>query len=363
MKSEKNISMQCLRAIAVILVVMQHYKGRLPTTQDFLNLFTIYSPWAGVDIFLAISGFLICNSIRMELQTNKNKLVAAKKFSLRRIKRLIPALLVGLVVSVIASLVAKNFPNHDIYSVTRGAFAAIFGVANFYWSACVNGGLTECGTADFNGVTWSLSLEWQLYAFAFLSFAYLGIRKGLMIIVPICLLLSILSAPSFSFLWVTRGLSFFLGCLLADTMHSRNFKLPKLVSILFLILGLTICLTAPAKINNFAMLSLGVGSFLCLLSVISDNIFSPNSLVTKIMIWIGDRSYSIYLLHLPIIHLIRELIIELDIFHMDFLGIILGLLMSIPVIAIASNLSYIYIEQHFLGKSKNIDQKILYPST
>ena len=67
-----------LRAIAVLSVVLYH--------ADF-NLFK--GGWLGVDIFFVISGYLISNIIISELN---EETFSFKKFYLRRVRRIIPAL-------------------------------------------------------------------------------------------------------------------------------------------------------------------------------------------------------------------------------------------------------------------------------
>ena len=74
-----------LRAIAVISVIFYH-------ADNSINNFKILSGgFVGVDIFFVISGFLITSIILKELNSAGN--FSFKNFYIRRIKRIIPVLL------------------------------------------------------------------------------------------------------------------------------------------------------------------------------------------------------------------------------------------------------------------------------
>lgn len=355
MDAKKNVDMQCLRAIAVIMVVMQHYKVRLPTTQSYVDMFNSLSLWTGVDVFFALSGFLIYKSINSELAKNQTRRAAAISFSEKRVRRLVPALVFGLLFSIAVSAVAFSSANNDPLKTSAGALMALLGVSNFYWSACVGGVLSYCGNPDFNGVTWSLALEWQLYAATCILICALGNRKAIAIALGASLLLSIWPAPSFSLLWVTRSLAFFLGCMIGMVSAGRSFSLPRLVSLFALLTGLALCTLSPVYASkSFTLLLIGVGGALCLISSMSDTLFSRKNVITTLFTWIGDRSYSVYLLHLPCILLAREVLSFAGINQDNWIGILAGLTISIPLIATTSNASYKFVEQRFIKRNTTV---------
>ncbi|UIN53629.1 acyltransferase family protein [Pseudomonas kribbensis] len=344
--------MQCLRAIAVTMVAMQHYKVRLPTTQSYVDMFNSLSLWTGVDVFFALSGFLIYKSINSELTKTKTRKSAAISFSEKRVRRLFPALVFGLFFSIAVSAVAFSSANHDPLKTSAGALMALLGISNFYWSACVGGVLSYCGNPDFNGVTWSLALEWQLYAVTCILICALGNRKTIVIALAASLLLSIWPAPSFSILWVTRSLAFFLGCMLGMMSAGHTFSLPRSVSLCALLAGLALCTLSPVYASNrFTLLLIGIGGALCLISSMSDTLFSKKNVITELFTWIGDRSYSVYLLHLPCILIARELLSVAGLNQNNWGGILAGLTISIPLIAITSHISYKFIEQRFIKRN------------
>ena len=91
-KTEYRPEIDTLRAIAVIAVIIYHAKIYL-----FRNL--IFSGgFLGVDIFFIISGYLITSIILKELIEKEN--FSFKNFYIKRVRRIIPALLFIMLVSI-----------------------------------------------------------------------------------------------------------------------------------------------------------------------------------------------------------------------------------------------------------------------
>ena len=86
-----NNNIQALRALAILLVIIQHLH-RLPIPEWLMSTYSQYSYWTGVDIFFAISGFLMCKSLSSEIQKNGRSIKAFSSFFLKRLFRLTPAL-------------------------------------------------------------------------------------------------------------------------------------------------------------------------------------------------------------------------------------------------------------------------------
>ena len=92
-----------LRAIAVISVILYHAQITILGYQPFKGGFI------GVDIFFVISGYLITSIILKELENNGS--FSFKHFYERRIRRILPALLFVMLVSLIILLLpmSKNY--------------------------------------------------------------------------------------------------------------------------------------------------------------------------------------------------------------------------------------------------------------
>ncbi|WLG32695.1 acyltransferase family protein [Pseudomonas simiae] len=135
-----------LRAIAVIFVILYHFN---------VGLFS--GGFVGVDIFFVISGYLITKGI---LEKQHEGAFEFSDFYFRRVRRLIPALLATIVVSYIAAYIL--FSPADFKQMSGSTVYAISGLSNlFFWM--------ESGYFDTSSIvkpllhTWSLSVEIQFY--------------------------------------------------------------------------------------------------------------------------------------------------------------------------------------------------------
>ena len=135
-----------IRCIAVLGVLFYHFGYK-----------TIPGGFTGVDMFFVISGFLIT---RLLLADVKRESFTFTRFYLRRIRRLAPALIATLVVTFLVSAV---FMTPDHFKRFSGAsLASLFSTSNIYF-------WFESGYFDQSGSlkpllhTWSLSVEEQFY--------------------------------------------------------------------------------------------------------------------------------------------------------------------------------------------------------
>ncbi|KAF0652722.1 acyltransferase [Cyanobium sp. Copco_Reservoir_LC18] len=135
-----------LRALAVVAVILNHIDDRL-----------LPSGYLGVDVFFVISGFVITASLTRRPARSLGDLLLG--FYSRRLKRLVPALLVFVVVVGILSCLVIPRP----HTALRTGISALFGFSNIY----LHGQATDYfGTATkLNPFThtWSLGVEEQVY--------------------------------------------------------------------------------------------------------------------------------------------------------------------------------------------------------
>src|SRR5579871_3163285 len=107
-----------LRAIAVLSVMAFH-----------LGLYRAHGGFVGVDIFFVISGYLICTILKEDLAQDRFSLL---RFYERRIKRIIPALLVVLTAAIlIAAVIVYPKPYEGL---AQSAIAAALSFSNFYFA-------------------------------------------------------------------------------------------------------------------------------------------------------------------------------------------------------------------------------------
>lgn len=135
-----------LRALAVVAVILNHIDDRL-----------LPSGYLGVDVFFVISGFVITASLTRRPARSLGDLLLG--FYSRRLKRLVPALLLFVVVVGILACLVIPRP----HTALRTGISALFGFSNVY----LHGQATDYfGTATkLNPFThtWSLGVEEQVY--------------------------------------------------------------------------------------------------------------------------------------------------------------------------------------------------------
>ncbi|MSR19777.1 MAG: acyltransferase [Gemmatimonadetes bacterium] len=138
-----------LRGVAVLAVVAYH-----------LGVVWLPGGFTGVDIFFVISGFVVSASAdRLERTT---PLASMLRFYARRVRRIVPALVVCLLVTGVAGglFIPAAWLSQTILNTGQAAFA---GVSN--WVIAATGGDYFSPAAEFNPYvhTWSLGVEEQFY--------------------------------------------------------------------------------------------------------------------------------------------------------------------------------------------------------
>lgn len=120
MKLAYRIDVDGLRALAVLAVIVYHFnKAWLP------------GGFLGVDIFFVISGFLITSIIFSEIKANEFSL---KAFYLRRIKRILPASIFVISISLLACYLV--FLPHDFDRAAKSALTSLIFISNFFCEKC-----------------------------------------------------------------------------------------------------------------------------------------------------------------------------------------------------------------------------------
>jgi peptidoglycan/LPS O-acetylase OafA/YrhL len=350
---------QQIRAISVIAVVLFH---------SIPNKF-IYG-YLGVDVFFFLSGFLIFPQIYdiTKSASKKSLTLNIKKFILRRIYRIAPAL--GVCILVVWVLFfffgpsPKKLSGQEFYI----SIFSLFGIGNI--AALRYSGDYFASSSPLTHF-WSLGVEVQSYLlFAVLSLFFAKLinknMKRFRIFLSIIILSSLISKYMFVFhsnifglfgldtLAITGDFSnfyltpnrlwqFALGGLFASftTKNEKYMQFNKRTSIPILTTVIFLLFLNINIINNFRTILILIGIGIYLISDIKKEI----KYVSKILVWIGDRSYSIYLYHLPILFILNANPTASNLKQVLFI-------IAIIIILFLSNFSYKYIElTHRVPKS------------
>lgn len=297
---------QGLRAVAVILVVLYH--AHLPG---------LSGGYVGVDVFFVISGFLITAHLLGSLA--KTGRVDFGEFYARRIRRIIPASLAVLLLSVGAALIF--IPPLLLPPVLRDALATALYIPNFAFANRSVDYLSDPNPSIFQHY-WSLGVEEQFYLFwpVVLVVAFLlsrrsrhGIAAVLAVVFVVSLGLSLVlterSQPWAFFMMPTRAWEFAVGGLVAYVVTTGRWAVPPRLGAALAWLGL-VGVLATAVIYDDSTVFPGtaaiapvVATALVILGGSARQLpwGAAAVLSTRPMVFIGALSYSIYLVHWPLL--------------------------------------------------------------
>ncbi len=286
-----------LRAVAVLLVVFDHLQTR------------VTGGYVGVDVFFVISGYLISSVILKDIRAGT---FSVTRFYERRIRRIVPALLVMLLGC--AALSYFYFLPSEIDAFARSLLAALFSISNLlFWS--------QAGYFDTANAlkpllhTWSLGVEEQFY-FVFPLFL-LGIRRWLpgrmrIAIWSITVLtlglaaVCVLRHPAAAFFFAPlRAWELLLGTIVSQRYVpvicggvKRNLAA---VAGLLLIFVPAMIYTGTTPFPGLAALPPCVGAALFIAAGESGPTLVGRALAWRPVVFIGLISYSLYLWHWPIL--------------------------------------------------------------
>ncbi|MFW6745505.1 acyltransferase family protein [Acinetobacter pittii] len=330
-----------LRAYAVALVVLFHF-GVIGFSGGFI----------GVDIFFVISGFLMTQIIVSGLE---KKTFNFLRFYISRANRIIPPLVaLCLIIGIIGwfTLTPQELKDYGKHAATSLSF--ISNIQYFRESGYFNTDSHEKLLLH----TWSLSVEWQFYILlpiilfiiTLLTKNKLALRLIFLVVLLISFLLSILitkSNPTAAFfLLPTRAWEMMTGGLLFLFFQNKVFPSYKKTIIeffgFFLIFTSVILFSGKTSWPSYNAVLPVLGTFLILLARNNNSILTNN----KIVQFLGNTSYSIYLWHWPIVFYLSYLEKSHEIIY-----IILSIILSI----ICGWLSFKFIEtptRKWLSKQK-----------
>jgi peptidoglycan/LPS O-acetylase OafA/YrhL len=310
-----------LRAVAVLLVVLDHIHTR------------ITGGYIGVDVFFVISGYLISSVILSEMASGR---FSVTNFYERRIRRIFPALLAMLLGSAAVSYFC--FVPSETKDFARSLLAALFSVSNFYFwrqphvnligwhhAGYFDSSLSRTASATLLH-TWSLGVEEQFYII--FPLFLMGVRRWF----PNLLRVAIWSITILTFtlacIWVHRDptVAFYFAPLrawelLIGTVISQHYvpaicgKIARNLAAtagLLLILVPAMHYDAATHFPGLAALPPCLGAVLVIAAGETGNSLVGRLLSWRPIVFLGLISYSLYLWHWPIITFLEASYIPVD---------------------------------------------------
>jgi peptidoglycan/LPS O-acetylase OafA/YrhL len=303
-----------LRALAIIAVMLYHFR-----TKPLIPGGGI----VGVDLFFVLSGFLITTLLLQEWSGTGR--ISLRRFYQRRALRLIPALLLFVAVYLSITL---GFRGHDFTGQPSSELILRnVGAVATYTMNWVNayGGMTIPGFSHL----WSLSIEEQFYVFWPLALVLLlRLRLPAVGLLAISLAVILVSAllpylgdqPRNRLYFGTdfRLQTLLLGAVLAQLYVSGMLQAPTIRHSAFRVVlaGSLLFLVAAALLtsNRTTFLFFGGHSAVAICSgvLIVGCMFRQRTLLTgvlshPVLVYIGKRSYALYIWHLAIGSWLRSL--------------------------------------------------------
>lgn len=319
-----------------------------------------------VELFMILSGFVITL-----LRISKEESYDAYLF--RRFMRLYPLFLVALLMGLATMhLYLPVLGQTPLFTGNAEKFIARdLSVENYFWQhiaahlTMLHGAIPDKylpqSSLAFSGPLWSISLEWQFYLFAPLIIWGLDWRKQNPYIVTSMVVLLLSSAIISARFWTPGIVPAFLGqridlfvlgvlcgiswntalrshilktavfSFVAILVYRYGFHHNKLPLLMWFAVYLTACAGTTYKLTG-------------LLNEI---------LSSRLAVWIGDRSYGLYVLHMPIMLAVAYYIALPTFSNSRSLVFISILVISTPLVLVFTALCYTYIEKPTIAWARN----------
>jgi exopolysaccharide production protein ExoZ len=313
LNQQKNLQLiQLLRGIASMLVVLLHLTVNYPDSADNKLLGGLFLfGGSGVDIFFVLSGFIITYSSRQYL----GQASAVTKFLKRRFIRVFPIYWLAITLFLALQLALPQFYKTHFYFSTINILRTYFLLPNHFM---------------VNGVSWSLTNELFFYLL-FTVALFIPNKKITRFLFFSCFLFLIVAAVinidhAADNIWISMlanpmNIEFLLGILIVLLMDKISVKMvyPLLITGVFLFVVSAFLIYRGVSVFNTSynpalsrVVLFGVPSFLIILSLVKLERHKKIQ-VKNIFLCLGDASYSIYLIHLPIVAAFYKILSKLNI--------------------------------------------------
>ncbi len=294
--------------------------------------------WIGVDVFFVISGYVISiQLLEMRLKMKNTSFHSSKRyfqeFYVRRFFRLMPAAIVTISITVVASRIFLSTSRAN--EILKDAYFSLALTSNFRYMSTSTDYFFQNSIPSPLLHFWSLSVEEQFYLIFPFLFLILTLRiqgknhlkstrvllVGTSLMIAVSLLFSIFLKDLTSSYYnpITRFHQLLLGVVagIIATAYSRS--LNKFVRTTLIIYGSSTLVLSMIAINGndypgFKGLIPATSTVALILSIpqILQKKETNTSVISRVLTIIGNMSYSLYLVHFPILFFTKIFFAEFD---------------------------------------------------
>ncbi len=310
------VALDGARGVACLLVLI-HHCGRGPGASIAANIFNRVSAagWVGVDLFFVLSGFLITGL----LLEGRGRPGSVRRFWSRRALRILP-LAYGFLALVFLSPIWRREPWHP----------ALYAEQAWFWSYANNWLALSNPSLDHGvlGHFWSLAIEEQFYLvwpIVTLLLAPRHLGRLCVVILGVSLVGHLVAAAHgagtdmICSLTPARLDGLMAGAWLATRPYTRDPAAPArrpyraLLHASWMLAVLLIAISHGLRAGNRVVLSLGFSGLALIFALFLAGLMAapPGALVRRVcearpLAYLGRISYGFYVLHAPVVALLRE---------------------------------------------------------
>ena len=283
-------------------------------------MYDYLSFWGGVDLFFAVSGYVVASRLLKDLhgtRSARDAWPAMKRFWIRRAFRLFPLAWAWLVLVLLAS---AFFNRSGILGETgenaRQALWIFFYLYNWVAFPLFQAGVNIAPL----GVFWSLSIEEQFYVLLPLALVFVP-RRGLILALAAAIAAQFFiwrPGPFLDPMWGLRSDALAWGVLIAFLARSRWHERlrPRALAHPVLAYAANAMLLAAIVALSMPLLRVAVttGIFIVAcaawvwLASYESGYVLPSKRLRPLMMWLGSRSYSLYLAHMTTFMVANEIV-------------------------------------------------------
>ncbi|WP_042337879.1 acyltransferase family protein [Paraburkholderia ferrariae] len=363
MHEKYNKEIQVIRAAAILAVFVRHLPILYPWNHAIWEN-AGRGLWVGVDLFFCISGYVIAKSLlpRLEGKLGLEFWYETWAFWLRRIYRIVPSAWLWALIGVLVLTAAgqHGFREQNLADLT----SIVLNVANLHFYQCFRGA-ANCGSFEYY---WTLSLEEQFYLLLPLAILILG-RRLTVAFAALVLLQIFLYRPQLgNLLAFIKTDAIMLGVLIAQFSRTQYHRvlaqqfnragISRLLPVL-LLASLFAC-TRFEIVSFYTGLAAAISAAAICLASFERGYFLPPSIFAPILVWIGERSFAIYLIHPLIFYVLNDLCIRVmpEGTHLDSTWTLRYTIAAVALTAILAEFNYRFVENPLRRKGRKLASRM-----